>query len=358
MGLRRCVKLQSRSPTSFVSRVPSPFDWRCHNEKPFNRVGAAIMPSDLILFVGEALAKYGFPAGHPLGVDRQAAFWQAAQQQNLHRKVVVCEPTVATRAELARFHTPEHVAWVEARSRDGEGYLDYGDTPAFPGVFEAGAAVAGTALDGLEQIMAGKAAKSFQAIGGLHHARRGNAAGFCVFNDLGVLIDTLRSRFRLERIAYVDIDVHHGDGIYYCYETDPHLIVVDIHESGHFLYPGTGHAEETGRGAAKGTKLNLPLDPGAGDHDFFAAWERGLAHLRAYAPQFVILQCGADSLLGDPLADLRLTPEAHGRVARDLACLANETANGRMMVFGGGGYDLGNLAAAWTRVLAELLNAE
>jgi acetoin utilization protein AcuC len=169
------------------------------------------------------------------------------------------------------------------------------------------------------------------------------------------VIDSLRAQFGVERIAYVDIDVHHGDGIYYSYEADPGLWVVDIHESGHFLYPGTGHAHERGRGAAVGTKLNLSLNPGADDRDFFAAWERGLAHLQAQAPQFILLQCGADSLKGDPLADLRLTPAAHGRVARDLARLANESAAGRMMVFGGGGYDLGNLAAGWTRVLEEVL---
>jgi acetoin utilization protein AcuC len=315
------------------------------------------MASDVTALVGAALAKYGFPAGHPLGVDRQAAFWSEAQRQGLHRKVLVAEPKLATRAELERFHTPQHVAWVESRSQAGDGYLDYGDTPAFTGVFEAGAAVAGAALVGLERIMAGEAVKTFQAIGGLHHARRGNSAGFCVFNDLGVLIDTLRAHFGIERIAYVDIDVHHGDGVFYSYETDPSLTIVDIHESGRFLYPGTGSPGETGREAAVGTKLNLPLDPGAGDQEFFAAWERGREHVRACAPQFVILQCGADSLLGDPLADLCLSPAAHERVALDLARLANEFAGGRMMVFGGGGYDLGNLAAAWTRVLAALISA-
>ena len=316
------------------------------------------MAEKLVLFVGDALGKYGFPAGHPLGIDRQAAFWAAATQQNLHRRVTVSDPRTATRSEIERFHTPQHVDWVAERSQVGDGYLDEGDTPAFPGVFEAGAAVAGTALEGLERIMAGRTAKTFQPIGGLHHARRDRSAGFCVFNDLGVVIDTLRSQCSIDRIAYVDIDVHHGDGVFYSYETDPGLSIVDIHESGRFLYPGTGHADERGRGAATGTKLNLPLNPGAGDGDFLAAWERGLSFLREQAPQFVMLQCGADSLEGDPLADLRLTPAAHERVARDLARLANDSADGRMMVFGGGGYDLGNIAAGWTRVLDALLKVD
>jgi len=314
--------------------------------------------SQVILLVGDALARYGFPAGHPLGVDRQAAFWSAAQRAGLDRKVMVRGPRTASRPELERFHTAEHVDAVASCSSRGEGYLDYGDTPAFPGVFEAGATVAGSALEGLDRIMAGEAAKSFQPIGGLHHARRDCAAGFCVFNDLGVLIDTLRLRYGVNRIAYVDIDVHHGDGVFYSYEDDPGLSIVDIHESGHFLYPGTGHAEETGRGPAIGTKLNLPLDPGAGDGAFLAAWERGLTHLRSRAPEFVILQCGADGLAGDPLADLRLTPAAHARVARDLVHLANESAAGRLMAFGGGGYSLSNLGAAWTAVLTELVAAD
>jgi acetoin utilization protein AcuC len=202
--------------------------------------------------------------------------------------------------------------------------------------------------------MTGDALRTFQPIGGLHHARRGGAAGFCVFNDLGVVIDTLRTRFGVRRIGYVDIDVHHGDGIYYSYETDPELIVIDVHEDGRFLYPGTGAASERGRHEAEGTKLNLPLPPGAGDREFFVAWERALAHLRRHPLEFLILQCGADGLAGDPLADLVYTPAVHARVARDLRALADEMCGGRLMAFGGGGYDLRNLAAAWTATLAAL----
>jgi acetoin utilization protein AcuC len=312
------------------------------------------MSAPLVLFVGDLLACYGFPDGHPLGIDRQGAFWSAARAQGLDRRVQVVAPRLATREELERFHTTEHVSWVKLRSEIGEGYLDYGDTPAFPGVFERGSAVAGTAIEGLERLMDGKAQRTFQPIGGLHHARRGRAAGFCVFNDLGVVIDSLRSRFGLRRIGYVDIDVHHGDGIYYPYEADPGLIVVDIHEDGRFLYPGTGHARETGKGEAEGTKLNLPLAPRAGDREFLTAWEKGLAHLRRYKPEFLILQAGADGLAGDPLADLRLTPAAHARVARDLRRVADELCGGRLMAFGGGGYNLDNLAAAWTAVAREL----
>ena len=139
------------------------------------------------------------------------------------------------------------------------------------------------------------------------------------------------------------------------YETDPELIIVDVHEDGDFLYPGTGHRYEIGRGKAQGTKLNLPLGPGDGDDEFFSAWEEGLSHLRRYTPEFLILQCGADGLAGDPMTDLRYTPAVHARVARDLCELAEEMCDGRLMAFGGGGYNPGNVAAAWTHTLTALI---
>src|SRR5262252_54406 len=212
------------------------------------------MKSEVLLFVGEALGKYGFPDDHPFSADRQGAFWCEARKQGLDKKAHVLEPRPASRAELLRFHEDAHVKWVETRSQIGSGYLDYGDTPAFAGVFEAASALCGSALEGLHRIMAGEALRTFQPIGGMHHARRHQSAGFCVFNDLGVVIETLRARYGVRRIAYVDIDVHHGDGVFYSYESDADLAFVDIHEDGRFLYPGTGFAEETGKGAAAGTK--------------------------------------------------------------------------------------------------------
>jgi acetoin utilization protein AcuC len=312
------------------------------------------MDSQVIVFVGDALSKYGFPEGHPFSIDRQGAFWSEAQRQGLDKQVRVRAPRSATGEELRRFHDDAHVRWVEACSKAGSGYVDGGDTPAFPGVFEAGASVVGTALEGLHCIITGAAKRTFQPVGGMHHSRRHCAAGFCVFNDIGVVIDTLRNTYGVGRIAYVDIDAHHGDGVFYPYESDPDLITVDIHEDGKYLYPGTGHAHETGEGGAKGTKLNIPMNPGAGDQDFAAAWKQAENHLRGHEPEFIIMQAGADGLAGDPLADLCYTPAGHARATKSLRKLAEETAGGRMMVFGGGGYDLNNIAAAWTAVLREM----
>jgi acetoin utilization protein AcuC len=308
------------------------------------------------LFLSRNLGRYGFPEGHPLSVDRQGAFWRAARARGLDRKVVLVEGAAqASRGAIERFHRPEYVDRVMAASHRGSGYLDYGDTPAFPGCYEVAAHVVGAALEGARRIMAGEARRSFQPIGGLHHARRAAAAGFCVFNDPGVLIETLRAEHGVRRIAYVDIDVHHGDGVFYEFEDDPDVVCVDIHQDGQFLYPGTGAEHETGSGAAEGTKLNLPLAPGAGDAQFLRVWEKAERFIDAARPEFFILQCGADGLAGDPLADLRLTAAAHTHAARRLVALAERYANGRIMAFGGGGYSLENLSMAWCAVLEVLV---
>ena len=313
------------------------------------------MTREVELYVDERLGAYGFPNGHPFGPDRQDAFWKEAEKRGLPGRVDLRGSRPATHEEIERFHKHDHVERVRVLSHEGYGSIDYGDTPAYPGVYEASANVVGAALDGLAQVMNGEVLRTFQPIGGLHHARRGDAAGFCVFNDCGVVIDTLRTQYGLERIAYVDIDVHHGDGLYYPFESDPEVIYADIHEDGRFLYPGTGFADERGTGEAEGLKLNIPMQPGWGDREFHAAWERVEEHLRRHRPEFIVFQAGADSVAGDPLAHLQYTPQAHGHAARRLCALANEMCEGRIMGFGGGGSNRGNLAAAWCAVLDEFV---
>jgi acetoin utilization protein AcuC len=309
------------------------------------------------LYASPELGKYGFPEGHPFGPDRQQRFLEEAERQGLTREASLKPAVKATREEIERFHSTVHVDRVIALSHSGIGYLDQGDTPAFAGMFDVTSYVVGSALDGLHKIMNGECRRTFQPIGGLHHARRNRAAGFCVFNDLGVVIETLRSTYKVRRVAYVDIDVHHGDGVFYSFDEDPNLIFVDLHEDGRFLYPGTGGADETGEGKARGTKLNIPMPPGARDREFFEEWERAEAHLKKFLPEFFLFQCGADSLAGDPLAHLAYSEKAHMHAAKRLCRLADETAEGRIMGFGGGGYDRRNLALAWSGVLSEFLAA-
>jgi acetoin utilization protein AcuC len=311
--------------------------------------------SPVQVYIGEALARYGFGEGHPFGPDRMDAFWNEAVKRGLDRRVVIADPAQAAEELIHRFHTSTYIERVKALSKTGEGYLDYGDTPAFKGVYEAASTVVGSGLAAVESVMRGEVPRCFIPIAGLHHARRDMAAGFCVFNDAGVLIEVLRLLYDVKRIAYVDIDAHHGDGVFYAFESDADLWIADIHEDGRYLYPGSGSADETGKGEAAGTKLNLPLMPGADDAEFHRIWPMAVAHIRAAKPEIIIFQCGADSIAGDPITHMRFSPAAHAHAATSLRNIAEEFCQGRLIALGGGGYNRNNLAAGWSGVVESLL---
>jgi acetoin utilization protein AcuC len=281
---------------------------------------ASVPSASVAVVVNERLARYGFGDGHPFGQDRLAAFVREFSSRGLADRVMVLEPRAATDEELRSFHTTEYLNFVRERSVSGSGMLDGGDTPAFKGVYEAAADVVGATLAAKDAIMSGNCRRAFVPIAGLHHAARDRAAGFCVFNDCGVAIEQLKNA-GLKHIAYVDIDAHHGDGVFYAFESDAAVVFADLHEDGRYLYPGTGSAEETAR----------------------------------FAPEFIILQCGADSLEGDPITHLRFSPQVHGRAARDLAQLADQLGHGRVLALGGGGYNRANLGKAWSAVVENLM---
>lgn len=307
--------------------------------------------------MGTALERYGFGRAHPLSTQRLTAFQVAMQQTGLEPNVMLCEPVQAEMATIEYFHSHGYVEYVKQQSILGEGYLDYGDTPAFLGMYEAAATVVGCAVAATEQILSGVCKRAFVPIGGLHHARRTRAAGFCVFNDCGVVIEILRNRHHIRRIVYVDIDAHHGDGVFYAFETDPDLWIVDFHEDGRYLYPGTGALEETGKEAAVGTKLNIPLPPYASDEAFQQAWPFAEQLIEKAVPEFIIFQCGADSLAGDPITHLAYSREAHAYAATRLCALADKYCDGRILALGGGGYNLDNLGLAWTAVVEAFINS-
>jgi acetoin utilization protein AcuC len=313
--------------------------------------------SNVCVYVGEALAAYGFGEGHPFGPDRMGVFWQRMVALGLDQRVLTCEPQRASDEQILEFHSEDYLDRVKQQSELGTGYLDLGDTPAYKGIYEAAATVVGTTLAALDSILEGRCRQAFVPIAGLHHAKRGQAAGFCVFNDCGVAIETLRRRYAVRRVAYVDIDAHHGDGVFYAFEDDPDLCIVDLHEDGRYLYPGSGGVGETGTGVAVGTKLNIPMPPNAGDDSFFRVWERAEAFVRQVRPEFILLQCGADSLAGDPITHLNYSAAAHRHAAQRLKRLAEESCHGRLLALGGGGYNRNNLAEAWTAVVAALLGA-
>ena len=311
--------------------------------------------SPVSLYIGDALGAYGFGDSHPFGTDRIQAFYRETMKQGLDQRVNILTPSRCDEAELLCFHTRRYVEQVKTQSTSGQGVLDLGDTPAFRGVFEAASTVVGAGLDALNRMLSGESPRVFVPIAGLHHARRDSAAGFCVFNDAGVLIEILRQHHGIRRVAYVDIDAHHGDGVFYAFEEDPELIFADIHEDGRYLYPGTGSIKETGKGAATGRKLNIPLPPGADDTAFHLAWDAVEQFIDAAKPEFIILQAGADSIQGDPITHMAFSPEAHAHAGRRLAQLADRHANGRIIGLGGGGYNRNNLALGWNAVLRAFI---
>jgi acetoin utilization protein AcuC len=311
------------------------------------RVGVSFGPeSDL----------YSFPEGHPMNKARTQLFGPSIKELARSvggKRIEIVAPVRGTEQDALLFHTQAYVEFVKESSEVGYGYLDYGDTPSFKGVFEASLYPVGNTLNGLKLVLQGNFDHFFNPIGGLHHARRDRAGGFCVFNDAAIAICQLLQK-GTGRVAYVDIDAHHGDGVFYAFEPEPRVIIGDIHEDGRFLYPGTGRGSETGTGKAEGTKLNLPMPPRAGDEEFREAFDRIESLVEKAQPEFILFQCGADCLEGDPIAQLSYTAAAHAYATAKLHELAHRICEGRILAMGGGGYNPSNVSAAWTAVARGL----
>ena len=319
--------------------------------------GIGLADSKILVVKDENISSYGFGDDHPFGPDRHGAFHRYLTDSGISSLVhLAASGYIAVRADIERFHTNEYIDRVIAHCQLGKGFLDNGDTPAIQGLYESSLAVVGASLFVTEEIISGRFKRAFVPIAGLHHAKRDSAGGFCVFNDIGVVIETLRKIHGVNRIAYIDIDAHHGDGVYYSYEEDPNLIFVDVHEDGRFLFPGTGFPEEIGIGPAKGTKKNISLKPGDGDIVFQENWSHIQAFLDDSEPEFFILQCGADSLLGDPITNLALSERSHYLAAQSLTVLAEKHAKGRIIALGGGGYNRDNIGRAWTQVVKAFVD--
>jgi len=289
-----------------------------------------------------------------MNASRLRIFEEKLSELASRDSISLVQPVRASEDELLLFHTKQYVDRVKKLSETGEGYLDYGDTPAFKGVYEASMYPVGNTLNGLESLMEGKFDHFFNPVGGLHHASSDEARGFCVFNDSSIAISRAINEYRMRSVAYVDIDAHHGDGIYYEFEADPRVIVGDIHEDGHYLFPGTGMENETGKGFGLGTKMNIGLKPGSGDEEFFKAFDGVEDFIAAAKPDFIFFQCGADGLAGDPLTHLRYSSRPHAYAAGKLHALSHKICKGRILAMGGGGYNPQNVSAAWSAVIEEL----
>jgi acetoin utilization protein AcuC len=300
----------------------------------------------------EDLLKYDL-GDHPLDPVRVELTMALARDLGVFDRpgVVLAVPEPADEAMLSRVHRPDYIAAVRA---GGPGYgLDTPDNPVFPRMHEASALVAGATLRAAEEVWSGRALRGVNIAGGLHHAMPDQASGFCVYNDPAIAISRLLDQ-GAERIAYVDVDVHHGDGVQEIFYHDPRVLTVSLHETPLALFPGTGFPGETGGPGAEGSAVNVALPPGTGDSGWLRAFHAVVPSvLRAFRPQVLFSQCGADSHRLDPLADLRLTVDGQRASYLAMRELAEELCGGRWVVTGGGGYALVEaVPRAWAHLLA------
>ncbi|HWG99510.1 MAG TPA: acetoin utilization protein AcuC [Pilimelia sp.] len=322
--------------------------------------GAA--PGGTLVVWGEELLGYDL-GEHPLDPVRVELTMALAREFGLLDRpgVRVVAPWPAPDEALLRVHRPDYLAAVRAAPDDpyftGCG-LNTPDNPVFPGMHEAGALVAGATLAAAEAVWRGEALRAVNIAGGLHHAMPDRASGFCVYNDPAVAIARLLD-LGAERVAYVDVDVHHGDGVQEIFYAEPRVLTVSLHETPLARFPGTGFPHETGAAAAPGSAVNVALPTGTGDAGWLRAFHAVVPPvLRAFRPQVLVTQCGADGHLRDPLAELRLTVDGQRATYLALRALADELCGGRWVTTGGGGYALVEVVPrAWTHLLAVATGA-
>jgi len=301
-----------------------------------------------VLVHGHDIARYGFGEGHPFGPDRHEAFMREARAEGLVDRSVSLAPRLATQEELEWFHTPAFIALIRERSASGQGYLDAGDTPAWKGVFEAASSVVGATLVATEALMSGSARRAFVPIAGLHHARRDAAAGFCAVNDCALAIERLKRVHGLTRIAYVDIDAHHGDGVQDAFAEDRRVLTVSIHEEKR--WPHSGLVEDRAAGGAR----NLPVPRDFNDSELDFLMRRAVLPLaRRFDPQALVLTCGVDGLAGDPLSRLSLSNVGLWRAVERLVAEYPRAA-----VLGGGGYNPWTVIRCWSGLWGRLCARE
>jgi len=305
---------------------------------------------------GPALLEYDFGPEHPFGALRAGMTHALMEELGLLKSqdVRLLSVEYASREDLLLFHSREMVDFVQNACVRGYGFLDGGDTPAVEGGFEAAEAVVGSSWRMTETVAKGEARRGMAIVGGLHHAHPNRASGFCIFNDLAINIHKLRRDFGFQRIAYVDMDAHHGDGVVYGFYEDPDVLTIDFHEDGRYLFPGTGEIHEMGRGQASGSKFNLPMPPYSSDQSFIYAFDELVPPLlRRFKPDFIMFVCGVDAHGGDPLSDMNYSAASYLHAARSLRNLADELCQGRLAAYGAGGYNAATCAKLWTEIAAS-----
>jgi acetoin utilization protein AcuC len=320
------------------------------------------MSGSVLLVWSEELLNYDLGATHPMAPGRLEFTMALARDLDVLAvgDLRIAAPRPASSDVLQLVHDPAYVAAVRAAVPGDSALHDaFGlggeDNPVFVAMHEASALVTGATMDAVIAVRTGEAQHAVNLAGGLHHAMPARASGFCVYNDAAVAIAWLLAD-GVRKVAYVDLDAHHGDGVEAAFYHDPRVLTISLHESGYTAFPGTGFPSESGHGAAEGHAVNVALPPGTGDAGWLRAFHAVVPPLvRAFEPQILVTQLGCDTHHLDPLAQLDLTVDAHRHSYAALHQLAHEVTDGRWIAVGGGGYEVVQVVPrSWTHLLAEI----
>ena len=310
---------------------------------------------------GDALSRHELRRGHPMRPVRLQYTYDLLEAYGAFDQStsLLVPPRPATEEELRWLHSPEYVAAVRSFGLGLSGYdpqrfnlSAQGDNPIYRGMFDAASLSTGASIVAAELVASREVDVAFNISGGLHHAAADHASGFCVFNDPAVAISYLLQRGL--RVAYLDIDAHHGDGVQEFFFADDRVLTISIHESGQFLFPGTGFVSEIGSGTGVGYSVNLPLYPYTDDETYLSAFHDVVPPLlKAFAPDVLVTQLGIDTYHSDPLTHLQMTTRGYVEAVREMARLGIP-----WLALGGGGYNLSAVARSWTLAYGVMLDVE
>lgn len=326
------------------------------------------MSEKVALVYTDEYLKYDFGYFHPLRPEKKRLAYDLIKAYGItdDPRVVVKEPRPLNEDHLLLVHTRDFVDYVKTVSEVGEAYfytfrhgIGWGDNPPFEGMYEATSVIVSGAVFTCDLVMEGEAEHAFNLAGGMHHARGDQASGFCIFNDPAVTIAHLKKKYGLHRIMYVDLDAHHGDGVQWIFYSDPEVLTLSLHETGRYLFPGTGFIEEIGQGKGKGYSVNVPLPILTYDEAYLHAFQEIVPSIaRAFQPEALVSQSGTDMHFTDPLTDMRLTSRPYEEVPRILHELAHELTGGKWICLGGGGYDPTVVPRLWTLIFSQMAEVD
>lgn len=337
------------------------------------------MNKQVALVYTDDYLKYDFGPSHPLRPVRVKLFYKLLEDYNLIGGKLIQEfkvpdtkidgfEGVELEKTLKLVHDLEYVDFVKRVSEYGgfdemnEGRffnLGAGDNPTFPGMYQAAAVHVNSTVYSCDLVMSGKAERTFSPGGGFHHALKRKASGFCIFNDCAIGIFHLLERYNLKRVMYIDIDAHHSDGVQWSLYTEPRALKLSIHQDGRTLFPGTGFTDEIGEGFGKGYNVNLPVPPGTYDEAYLYGFREIVPPLaKAFNPEVIIAQLGADTHFSDPLTNIQLTTKSYIELGKEFNKILNGLNGTKFVGISGGGYDVTATARAWLILFSGIAGFE